>query len=133
MKKLSKRKKLERQLDKLWRTVGKENAECEICATLPKSRVNYSQLQAHHIIGRKRKRTRWDLSNRIWVCPSHHTLGNLTVEHNLAGWFWGAEKDWMGTFRPKDKEILEKLKSMPPKKWSLEELEAMIKNLKMLK
>ena len=120
------RKKLENKLDKLWREIGKENAECEICKTLPESACIYSQLHAHHIIGRKRKITRWDLKNRIWLCPSHHTLGNLAVEFNLGGWFWGAEKDWMGAFRPEDKEYLQSKMQEPPKKWTIEELEGLI-------
>ena len=126
----SQRKKLENKLDKLWRSVGKEEAVCEICTTLPREeRVNYTQLHPHHIIGRGQKITRWDLRNRVWVCPSHHTMGipNNCVEFNLAGWFWGADDDWLGKHRPDDKVYLEERKN-ETKRWTLEELEEKIKS-----
>ena len=111
-------------LDKLWRKVGKEDAVCEICATLPiNERVNYTQLHPHHIIGRGHKATRWDIRNRIWVCASHHTMGSQKncVEYNLGGWFWGREDDWLGKHRPEDREYLEKKKN-ETKRWTHEEL-----------
>jgi hypothetical protein len=129
-KKKTKRKQLETKLDKLWKSSGKEDAVCEICTTLPKSeRVNYSQLHPHHIIGRKAKGTKWDVRNRLWVCPTHHTMGipNNCVEFNLGGWFWGAEDDWLGNHRPEDKEYLTEKKSIPYTQWTIEELENLVK------
>ena len=111
-------------LDKLWRTAGKESARCEICETLPSDeRVAYTQLHPHHIIKRGHKATRWDLRNRLWVCPTHHTLGpwNKSVESNTGGWFWGADDDWLGTHRPSDKKYLEG-KKYETKKWEFDEL-----------
>ena len=113
-------------LDKIWRSVGKENAYCEICATLPVSeRVNYTQLHPHHIIGRDHKATRWDLQNRLWVCPTHHTMGGTKkiVQDNLGGWFlnWNSDKDWMGRYRKKDKEHLRRSLNIT-KYWTEEEL-----------
>jgi hypothetical protein len=109
-------------LDKLWRSVGKEGAKCEICESLPVSeRVNYSKLDPHHIIKRGHKATRWLLENRIWVCSSHHTLGRKTVEYNESGWFWGDKNDWLGAHRPKDKAFLEK-KKHEVKQWTYDEL-----------
>ena len=85
MRKLTKQNlsKNEGILDKLWRSVGKENAVCEVCATLhPSERVNYTQIHPHHAIGRGHHITRWSLLNRIWLCPTHHTLG----KHSAINW-----------------------------------------------
>lgn len=113
-------------LDKLWRSVGKEQAHCEICATLPPSkRKNYTKLDPHHIIKRGNKATRWDLRNRLWVCTHHHTLGmwDETVQDNIGGWFlnWESDNDWMGQHRPEDKEHLRGIRHAP-KQWTLDEL-----------
>lgn len=123
------RKKLENKLDKLWRTIGKEKAYCEICATLPKEeRTNTTVLQPHHIIKRGHKATRWDLQNRLWVCFTHHTGSRKGVEYNEAGWFWGAENDWLGRYRSEDKKHLAKLKKVT-KKWTIDELQGLINKL----
>ena len=119
-----------KKLDALWKTVGKENVVCEICATLPvNERVNYTQLQGHHIIGRSHHATRWDLQNRLWVCSRHHTFGlwDETVQDNLGGWFlnWDSNNDWMGKHRPEDKEHLRKLHH-DARNFTLAELEDLI-------
>lgn len=119
------RKRLEKKLDKYWRTVGREDAVCEICATLPE-KFNYKKLDPHHIIKRGHKATRWDLRNRIWVCFTHHTGGKQTVEYNEGGWFWGCEDDWLGKHRPEDKAYLEPLKHQT-KRWTIDELEELVK------
>lgn len=122
-------------LDRLWRTVGKETAVCEICATLPPNkRKNYTKLDPHHIIGRTNKLTRWDLDNRLWVCSSHHTLGmwSETVQDNSGGWFlnWESDNDWMGQHRKESKDHLKKLRTVPYKQWTLDELIEIYKKLK---
>jgi len=133
MAKKSPRRKLETALDKLWRSIGKENAVCEVCATLPpKERSSYKKLDAHHIIGRGNRLLRWDLRNRCWLCSTHHTFGNPCAEKNQFGWFWGAEDDWMGTHRPKDKSYLEELKKIPYKRWTMDELREMKEELSAL-
>lgn len=77
---------LKNKADELWRKVGKEKAVCEICVTYPEMKVNYTQLQAHHIVGRINKTLRWDLQNRAWLCPTHHTFG-IKSAHNDPKWF----------------------------------------------
>lgn len=121
---MAKTKTLRNKLDKLWRTVGKESAGCEICKTSTDP-VNYNQLHPHHMIKRRHSLTRWDLANRLWVCPTHHTLGNKTVEYNEEGWFWGADPDWLDTYMPGTKEYLEPKKHVI-KKWKPAELEELI-------
>lgn len=130
------RKSLENKLDLLWRTSDKEGAVCEICETLPKEkRINYTQLHPHHILGRMNKATRWDKRNRLWVCPTHHTMGNdkQTVQNNVGGWFlsWEHDNDWMTKHRPEDKKYLEGLWGAN-RKWSLLELEDLVKSYKVL-
>lgn len=111
-------------LDKLWRSVGKEGAVCEICETLPVSeRVNYTQLHPHHIIGRVNKLFRWDLRNRIWLCPTHHTFG-VQSAHNDQMWF----ERWMKKHRLSDWKYLEK-NNKPYKQWTLDELLIIYKKL----
>ena len=121
------RKRLEDDLDVLWRSVGKENAFCAVCATLPKEeQVNYSKLDAHHIIGRGNHLTRWDLKNRCFLCSSHHTFGKKQAEKNQGGWFlvWDEDynKDWMGTYRKSDKLYLLEKRKVPFKHWTMDEL-----------
>lgn len=131
-KKLTK-KSLHIKLDRLWRSVGKEDAYCEICATLPANqRYNYTKLDPHHIISRSSKATRWDLRNRLWVCTRHHTLGmwKETVQDNLGGWFlnWDSDDDWMGKHRPEDKEHLRGLHNTV-KNHTIDELVELVKVL----
>lgn len=122
------RKQLEKRLDWAWSHFGKEYAECEICKTLPFG--SFTPIQAHHIIYRTHQITRWDLRNRLWVCPQHHISGMVNVHDNSLGWFWGDDKDWMGLYRPDDKEYLEKMKQIEFKKWALEELEGLLSSFK---
>jgi hypothetical protein len=132
----SPRTKRENKLDLLWRTSGKEDAVCEICETLPEEeRINYTQLHPHHILGRMNKATRWDVRNRLWVCPTHHTMGNdkQAVQNNVGGWFlsWKHNEDWMSKHRPEDKEYLREFWGTN-KKWSLLELDELIEKYKAL-
>ena len=76
-----------RILDKLWRTVGKGGAVCSVCASLSSlNRPKCTQMHPHHIEGRKNRRLRWDLMNRIWLCPTHHTMGTQSA-HQSPVWF----------------------------------------------
>lgn len=129
-----KRKTLENKLDTRWRTKNKDTATCEICATLPAhQRINYTQLHPHHIISRKNKLLKWDIRNRLWSCPYHHTFGPASeiVQDNQGGWFlnWESNNDWMGVHRPEDKEYLREKHKVPYKQWTLEELQVMLEDL----
>jgi hypothetical protein len=98
-------KRLSNKADKLWKTVGKEGRKCEVCES---SDMYYrcSSLQAHHFITRSNKKLRWDLRNRVWLCPSHHTLGTISA-HKAPAWF----RDWFGKNRTKDYRYLERVKN----------------------
>lgn len=97
-------KKLKNKCDKLWRTIGKETAVCAVCETLSKEeRVNYTQLHPHHIIPRQYNLTRWNLSNRLWLCPTHHTLGGKSA-HLDPLWF----AEWLKKYHPNTASYLKK-------------------------
>ena len=118
-------KSIRKKLDKAWRTVGKENAKCVICESGSGKTYNYNQLHPHHIIGRRHSLTRWELKNRLWVCPSHHTLSDQCVEYNQKGWFWSGTGDWLSVFMPDRKIWLEgmSIEAKTPKRWKMSELE----------
>ncbi len=124
-------KTLRKKLDKLWRTVGKEMATCAICQSGYGKIYNYTQIHPHHLISRRKSLTRWELMNRMWLCPSHHTLSDQCVEYNQKGWFWG-DKDWLSTYDPQLKKWLEKksVEANATKKWKIGELRDLIEAFK---
>lgn len=67
--------------DKEWRTevIRKYGAACVICGE--ENRPN-----AHHIIPRTFKETRWDPENGIMLCPKHHKFGKFSAHKNPL-WF----------------------------------------------
>ena len=97
---------LKNKADDLWRSVGKERAVCEICYHYKHLKVNYTQLQAHHIVGRRNMTLRWDLRNRAWLCPVHHTFG-VKSAHQDPQWFI----DYLLEYRKEDFEYLENKKN----------------------
>lgn len=103
MRKREYQRSLEAKLDKAWRNKGRQTARCEVCETLPpEERVAYKRLNAHHVVGRRNKTLRYDLRNRCWLCPSHHTLGKLCAHENPM-WFVA----WFKKNRPEDYKYLQ--------------------------
>ena len=98
-------KKLKNRADKLWRTVGKEGKKCEICTSL-NCYFKCSSLQPHHYVLKGHKSLCWDLRNRVWLCPSHHTLGDLSA-HRSQEWF----RLWFKAARPADYKYCDGLKN----------------------
>jgi len=81
MNKLKQEKKERNKKDREWRKLVLEscNFKCVICgATI---RPN-----AHHIIPRNFKETRWDVNNGIILCPKHHKFGKFSA-HKNGLWF----------------------------------------------
>lgn len=60
----------------------RDNYTCQIC----KKKVSGHNCQAHHIIPKGVKLTRWDLENGITLCYQHHKVG-LYSAHMNAVWF----------------------------------------------
>ena len=64
---------------------------CEVCG----KRVG---LNAHHIVGKDNRRTRYDLQNGACLCACHHILCN-EIAHKNPVWFYtwmidNREEDW---------------------------------------
>jgi hypothetical protein len=99
------KKTLENKLDAWWRLEDKTpETKCELCEFLG-SNFNYHQVHAHHAEGRRKHRLRWDLRNKVWLCPHHHTLGKQSA-HKNADWFDAQFK----SIRPDDYEYIKKAK-----------------------
>lgn len=77
--------------DELWAICVKtrDNFQCAICGE--KNMPN-----AHHLITRKVFQYRWDVSNGITLCPSHHEFDVRLSAHTAP---WGLE-EWMKENRP---------------------------------
>lgn len=71
------REKLEKKLDTLWRQcIQARDHTCRVC--------NHSgRLEAHHIMGRIHKATRWDLENGLFLCWNHHAKYGHADPENL--------------------------------------------------
>ena len=119
--------KLKSKADKLWRTVGKSNSSCEVCEKYPEQKVIYNQLHPHHVCGRRNEQLRWDIRNRCWLCPTHHTLGRISA-HNTPRWF---NEEFFKVIRPQDYEYI-KEKELITEKITVEFVERCIKELEML-
>jgi hypothetical protein len=77
MKKKKKRKvNWMKKADKLWSELILQAGSCEKCG----SRTN---LQAHHLIGRRNYNYRYDLSNGICLCKGCHTMSNGSAHGSL--------------------------------------------------
>ena len=74
-------KKNEKQKDNEWRqkVIEQYGARCAICKNIKKP-------NAHHIIPRTFKETRWDPENGIMLCPRHHKFGKFSAHKNPL-WF----------------------------------------------
>ena len=107
----------------LWKTVGREEAVCEVCSTVGFVNPDH-RLNAHHLIGKRNRRLRWHLRNRVWLCPTHHTLGTQSA-HGDSPWFL----NWCGTYRKEDLDFCNSVKQEIYKA-TVEKLEAIIENLK---
>jgi len=69
-----KRSTLKNKADKLWgKRIHERDQSCVVCGSEP--------AQAHHIIGRKNYRLRWELDNGVLLCPKHHTFDTKFSAH----------------------------------------------------
>jgi 5-methylcytosine-specific restriction endonuclease McrA len=120
-KKKSRRKRLEKQLDDLWREAVYRNADmrCEYCGDF------HAVLNSHHIFSRSNRAVRWDEDNGICLCVSHHLLGNLSFHKAPAEMM-----EWLQNHRPHEWYIALRRKAGGSGKFSLQELEDMISHYK---
>jgi 5-methylcytosine-specific restriction endonuclease McrA len=94
------RKSLKNKCDKLWREAiwARDNDSCAYCGAKARN--------AHHLIGKRNHRLRWDLSNGINLCPDHHTFSTEFSAHQTSPVF----DEWFeNTFPDRDfylKEVI---------------------------
>jgi hypothetical protein len=93
---MSSRKTLSNKCDKLWReAIWDRDSDC--CAYCGAPARN-----AHHLIGRRNHRLRWEINNGINLCPSHHTFSTQFSAHNASPVF----DEWFRIKYPKRDEFL---------------------------
>lgn len=86
------RKHLEKLALELWADVVKQGGKCEISGKT-------DNLEAHHLIGKKNKKYRYDVSNGICLNSYYHTLNDKIAAHGSTNaTFYFAE--WMKENRP---------------------------------
>ena len=70
-------KGIDKKLDDHWKRIVKARAGrmCERC------KVPVRNLNAHHVIGRRNKAVRWELSNGVALCPSCHVFSSSFSAH----------------------------------------------------
>jgi len=113
------RKTLKTKLDKAWSIAVKKRAGnvCEVCKSS-------KSLNAHHIVGRRNLRLRWELYNGVCLCAKHHVFG-MNSAHQNSEWFhfWLEEHRWEDLA----KVNVEMVKGI--KKWTMDELQDKLKEL----
>ena len=119
-KKEIKKKTVKNRVDKLWGLLVHKKERCEVCG-------KSDGLNAHHIIGRRRLSTRWDLRNSCLLCAKHHLFGNDSAHQN-AIWF----DEWLENNRPEDREYLKEKSREASKPYSVKELLEIEEKLKEL-
>jgi hypothetical protein len=69
------RKSLEKKATRLWgQAVHQRDEErCQVCGSSP--------AQAHHLVGRRNYRLRFEPDNGILLCPKHHTFDSKFSAH----------------------------------------------------
>lgn len=120
-KKPIKKKTIKNRLDKLWSSIVHQKGKCEVCGKT-------SNLNSHHLIGRRNLSTRWDLRNACLLCPACHTFGNNSAHQNPI-WF----DTWLEDKRPDDRMYLKQKSKESPKPYSIKELLEIEEELKQLK
>lgn len=105
------KKGLKKKLDGLWSELVKREAgnKCEICGET-------QYLNAHHHIGRRNMRLRWELYNGFCLCSGCHVFRTLSA-HQDPEWF----RDWLEENRGEDLKLINTTKN-EVKKWTMDEM-----------
>lgn len=92
------------QLDKLWAEIVKKQAgsRCEVCGKT-------TGLNSHHLFSRHNMGMRWNVSNGVSLCVSHHVFGNFSAHLSpLEFTEWIKEKrgeEWYKQLRRQAQEV----------------------------
>ena len=117
---MKKLKGIDGKLDDAWSELVKweANYKCEVCGT-------EKNLNSHHIFSRSNRSVRWDETNGVCLCVSHHTFNSKFSAHKTPTEFtYWLEKEY-------GREYLEHLnrKAHETKKWSKFEKEELLEYL----
>lgn len=109
------RKSLTRKLDKACSDIIRSIGKCAYCGN-----EDYSKLQAAHVFSRSIRSVRWELNNIVCLCAKCH----FWVHAHPILW---AEfvRDYLGSYKYQNL----KLQANMIKKWSIKELEDLLKAL----
>jgi len=115
------KKGLKKKLDTAWSKVVRLQAgnKCEVC-----SKTEY--LNAHHIVGKRNLRLRWELYNGVSLCSGCHTLKTDSAHQNPV-WF----EKWLKEDRGEDYKLIEATMN-EIKKWTVDEMLVKLKELEEL-
>jgi len=118
---MKKLKGIDGKLDDAWSELVKLEAgyKCEVCGT-------DRTLNSHHIFSRSNRSVRWDESNGVCLCVSHHTFNSKFSAHKTPTEFtYWLEEEY-------GREYLQELsrKAHSTKKWSKFEKEELLEELK---
>ena len=115
----SKRKKLEDKLDKAWSLAVRMKGHCEMCKKTHREDGKPLTLNAHHIMGRRHRATRWDLENGLclcWYCHNNKAhSGDFDRQDSYRNWL----------LETKGREELDRLLCLANevRKWAIDEME----------
>lgn len=103
---------LKKQLDSLWSQVVRQQAgnKCEVCG------LSHPQLNAHHMVGRRNLRLRWEVYNGVALCPGCHTFNTRSAHQNPV-WF----DEWLRDNRGEDYKLVQSTMN-EIKKWGMDEM-----------
>ena len=97
-KKQPKKKTLMKKADALWSLIIRSGGNCEVSGE--------PTANAHHFIGRKNMRLRYDLKNGVRLTYQNH-VGHKISAHNDPAWF----VEWFKVNRPEDYVYIQQVKN----------------------
>lgn len=112
---------IDAKLDKAWREVVKRRAcgLCEYCCG-PGS-------NAHHIVGRRNKSTRWEIANGVYLCAKHHIFDSIFSAHQTPTLF----SEWIIGQRGEEWHEGLTVMANTHKKWTKEEKEELLNEFRL--
>ena len=113
-------KGIDKKLDDAWSELIKARAgyKCAYCGS-------EGRLNSHHIYSRSNRSVRWDVNNGICLCVTHHTFGNFSAHKSPLDF-----DDWLRDYKGNATIDKLRLKSNQIAKYSKEDKEKMLKELK---
>lgn len=113
------KKGLKKKLDTAWSSVVKLQAgnKCEVCG------LKHDRLNAHHIVGRRNMRLRYELFNGVSLCPGCHTFRTKSA-HQDPEWF----HEWLEENRSEDLKLINATRE-EIQKWTVDDMKLRLEEL----